>query len=74
MPEIAARIDRQRREGATWQAIADALTAEGVPTVRGGTRWRVSAVQSAAGYVRPPARAKRVDLPDAPRRRSRPGR
>jgi DNA invertase Pin-like site-specific DNA recombinase len=69
MPDVAARIRLQRDAGATWQAIADALNADGVPTVRGGSQWRVSSVQSAAGYVRPPAQAKRVDLPDVPRRR-----
>jgi len=29
----------------TWQAIADRLNAEGVPTQRGGAGWRVSTVQ-----------------------------
>lgn len=67
-PEIAQRIQSSRDAGMTWQAIADALNADQVPTVRGGSTWRVSSVQSAAGYVRPPAAAKRVDLPDAPKR------
>jgi DNA invertase Pin-like site-specific DNA recombinase len=71
MPDVAARIRLERDAGATWQAIADTLNDDGVPTVRGGTHWRVSAVQSAAGYVRPPAKARRVDLPDRPRRRPR---
>jgi hypothetical protein len=34
------------------QAIADALNAEGVPTVRGGAKWRPSSLQSATGYRR----------------------
>lgn len=68
-PAVAALIRSARESGSTWQAIADKLNAENVPTVRGGSLWRVSSVQSAAGYVRPPARAKRVMLPDAPRRR-----
>lgn len=68
-PDLAARIDGMRAAGRTWQAIADALNTEGVPTVRGGSVWRVSAVQSAAGYVRPPAHAGRVALPDVPKRR-----
>jgi len=68
-PEVAARVKIDRAAGSTWQAIADRLNAENVPTVRGGSIWRVSSVQSAGGYVRPPARAKRVVLPDAPRRR-----
>jgi hypothetical protein len=33
----------------TLQAIADALNADGVPTLRGGTQWRPSSVQAAAG-------------------------
>jgi Resolvase, N terminal domain len=69
-PALAARIRTERLRGSTWQAIANRLTDEGVPTVRGGSSWRVSSVQSAGGYVRPPARAKRVILPDAPRRRT----
>jgi hypothetical protein len=36
----------------TLQAIADRLNAEGVPTVRGGAKWRPSSVQAAAGYKR----------------------
>jgi DNA invertase Pin-like site-specific DNA recombinase len=71
MPEVAARIGDLRALGKTWQQIADQLNGDGVPTVRGGQLWRVSAVQSAAGYVRPPARTKRIVLPDAPRRRTR---
>ena len=42
-----------RKSGMTLQAIADTLNAEGVPTVRGGARWRPSSVQTAAGYKRP---------------------
>jgi hypothetical protein len=42
-----------RAEGMTLQAIADTLNAEGVPTLRGGSRWRPSSVQAAAGYKRP---------------------
>ncbi|MEV1331142.1 recombinase family protein [Micromonospora costi] len=71
MPEVAQLISDLRGQGQTWQQIADRLNADGVPTVRGGSQWRVSAVQSAAGYVRPASQAKRVDLPDAPRRRAR---
>ena len=68
-PTVTARIAAERAAGSTWQRIADGLNAEGVPTVRGGTEWRVSAVQSAAGYIRPPARAKSTALPALPRRR-----
>lgn len=68
-PELAARIHAERAEDLTWQAIADRLNEEAVPTIRGGSEWRVSAVQSAAGYVRPAPKEKRVILPDPPRRR-----
>ena len=64
-PDLAERIKRERVDGGTWQAIADGLNDDGVPTIRGGALWRVSAVQSAAGYVRPAARARRVEAPDA---------
>jgi hypothetical protein len=37
----------------TLQAIADVLNEEGVPTLRGGAKWRPSSVQRAAGYRRP---------------------
>ncbi len=52
-PELRERIARMRAEGMTLQAIADRLNAEGVPTVRGGVKWRPSSVQAAAGYKRP---------------------
>lgn len=53
-PDLAERIAQERLDGSTWQAIADRLNAERVPTIRGGLLWRAPAVQSAAGYVRPP--------------------
>lgn len=70
-PELAERIAAERGGGSTWQAIAHRLNAEGVPTVRGGSEWRVSAVQAAAGYVRPPTARKRSALPELPARRRR---
>jgi hypothetical protein len=51
-PDLKERILQMRAEGMTLQAIADRLNAEGVPTVRGGTKWRHSSVQAAAGYKR----------------------
>jgi recombinase len=48
-----------RAQGMTLQAIADQLNEEGVPTVRGGTKWRHSSVQAAAGY----RRDQRTDAP-----------
>jgi DNA invertase Pin-like site-specific DNA recombinase len=53
-PDLRERIVQMRTEGMTLQAIADRLNAEGVPTVRGGAKWRHSSVQAAAGYVRRP--------------------
>jgi Resolvase, N terminal domain/Recombinase len=52
-PHVAQRIAELRERGLSLQAIADALNAEGVPTPRGGARWRPSSVQSALGYRRP---------------------
>jgi DNA invertase Pin-like site-specific DNA recombinase len=66
---LSARIRAMRDEGATFQAIADALNAEGVPTLRGGALWRVSAVQAATGYRRPTAVHRVPDLPSLDRRR-----
>jgi hypothetical protein len=52
-PELMERIARMRADGKTLQAIADHLNAEGVPTMRGGIKWRPSSVQAATGYQRP---------------------
>jgi DNA invertase Pin-like site-specific DNA recombinase len=52
-PKIKRQISRMRGAGMTLQAIADALNEEGVPTVRGGAKWRPSSVQTALGYKRP---------------------
>jgi DNA invertase Pin-like site-specific DNA recombinase len=51
-PGLSQRIVAMRAEGMTLQAIADLLNDEGVPTVRGGAKWRHSSVQAAAGYRR----------------------
>jgi DNA invertase Pin-like site-specific DNA recombinase len=52
-PGLKERIVALRKKGLTMQAIADRLNAERVPTLRGGTEWRQSSVQRAAGYRRP---------------------
>ena len=52
-PSLKQRIVEMRSSGMTLQAIADTLNDEGVPTVRGGAKWRPSSVQAAAGYKRP---------------------
>jgi hypothetical protein len=46
-PAILARIVSLRQEGTPLHEIADILTAEGVPTTRGGRRWWQSTVRSA---------------------------
>jgi DNA invertase Pin-like site-specific DNA recombinase len=51
-PDLTQRINQMRADGMTLQAIADRLNEEGVPTVRGGAKWRHSSVQAAAGYRR----------------------
>jgi peptidoglycan hydrolase-like protein with peptidoglycan-binding domain/DNA invertase Pin-like site-specific DNA recombinase len=56
VPELKERIAAMRAEGLTLQAIADRLNEEGVPTLRGGEKWRPSSVQAAVGYRRPPRR------------------
>jgi len=66
---LADAIRELRDRGTTYQAIADALNAEKVPTLRGAAAWRVSSVQSAAGYQRRASTTPRADLPALPRRR-----
>jgi DNA invertase Pin-like site-specific DNA recombinase len=51
--ELKRRIERMRNAGMTLQAIVDELNDAGVPTVRGGAKWRPSSVQAAIGYKRP---------------------
>ena len=68
-PELRDRIARMRSDGMTLQAIADRLNLEGVPTVRGGAKWRPSSVQGAVGYQRP--RAPRTYALPADRPRGR---
>jgi peptidoglycan hydrolase-like protein with peptidoglycan-binding domain len=53
VPALKERIRAMRASGMTLQAIADRMNAENVPTLRGGIKWRPSAVQSATGYRRP---------------------
>lgn len=65
--EVKQRIAAMRADGMTLQAIADVLNRDGVPTQRGGTEWRVSSVQTAAGYRRPPRPRKVDELPKVDR-------
>ena len=64
-PELVERITTMRASGMTLQAIADALNAQGEPTVRGGTHWRPSSVQAALGYKRRP-KAPNPNAPTTP--------
>jgi DNA invertase Pin-like site-specific DNA recombinase len=57
-PQLKQRIVAMRQGGMTLQAIADTLNHEGVPTLRGGKKWRPSSVQAATGYQRPSRNAK----------------
>jgi DNA invertase Pin-like site-specific DNA recombinase/peptidoglycan hydrolase-like protein with peptidoglycan-binding domain len=69
-PELRERIARMRAQGMTLQAIADRLNEEGVPTVRGGAKWRPSSVQTAAGYKRR-SRPRLESLPGPQRSRGK---
>jgi DNA invertase Pin-like site-specific DNA recombinase len=71
-PDIYDRIRQMHGEGRTLQEIADELSADGVPTLRGGARWRPSSIQTALGYRRPRRETKRSLLPPPrPTRRTR---
>jgi DNA invertase Pin-like site-specific DNA recombinase len=52
-PELVERIAAMRAANMTLSAIAEQLNAEGVPTLRGGKKWRPSSIQAALGYRRP---------------------
>ena len=70
-PALKERVVTMRDQGMTLQAIADALNRDGVPTLRGGAKWRPSSVQSALGYKRP--RRSRAGLPPPRRSATRDG-
>jgi DNA invertase Pin-like site-specific DNA recombinase len=63
---LRKRIAAMRADGMTLQAIADVLNEEGVPTQRGGAKWRPSSVQTAAGYRR---KTRQKGVEDLPRKR-----
>lgn len=62
-PELLDRVRSLRDEGLTLQAIADTLNAASVPTLRGGSTWRPSSIQSVLGRRRRITTRKRVELP-----------
>ena len=47
-PAARQRIIAERAAGRSLRAIAETLTAEGVPTAQGGARWYASTVRHAA--------------------------
>jgi DNA invertase Pin-like site-specific DNA recombinase len=61
-PELVELIAAMRASKMTLQAIADQLNAEGVPTLRGGAKWRPSSIQAALGYRRPGTRDRLPSL------------
>jgi hypothetical protein len=67
-PGLSERIAEMRERGLSMQAIADTLNEDGVPTPRGGARWRPSSVQAALGYRRPRPRLPGAPPRPAPRR------
>lgn len=67
--KLVERVHQLRNEDRSLASICATLTTEGWPTVRGGTTWRPSALQSILGYERPKRRRRRAELPDIPRRR-----
>ncbi|TCK25431.1 recombinase family protein [Pseudonocardia endophytica] len=44
--DVVARVVRERADGRKLREIADGLTADGVPTARGGSTWSTSSVQA----------------------------
>ncbi|MGI4896135.1 MAG: recombinase family protein [Janthinobacterium lividum] len=46
---VVRRIVDEREAGRSWQTIADALTADGVPTARGGVTWTFSSARAVYG-------------------------
>jgi DNA invertase Pin-like site-specific DNA recombinase len=51
-PELVERIAAMRAADMTLRAIAEQLNAEGVPTLRGGKKWRPSSIHATLGYRR----------------------
>ncbi|MBT2269789.1 recombinase family protein [Rhodococcus erythropolis] len=47
--EVTRRIVTERAAGRTFQAIADGLMADGVPTARGGVKWYPATIKAVIG-------------------------
>lgn len=67
-PELAERIRLMRGSGLTLRAICDALESEQIPTLRGGARWRPSAIQAVLGWQRRSRSHRSSPLPALGRR------
>lgn len=59
-PELRQRIVDMHTSGMTLQAIADTLNDEGIPTVRGGAKWRPSSLYGALGRPRSTGRSPQI--------------
>jgi DNA invertase Pin-like site-specific DNA recombinase len=71
-PELVELIHRLRHDdGLSLQQVCRRLMDDGVPTPRGGEKWRPSSLQTILGYTRPAQRRRRAGLPDIPPRRAR---
>lgn len=44
--DVIERVRRERADGSTWQAIADRLNDDGVPTAQGGRCWYITTVRN----------------------------
>ena len=62
-PVLRERILAMRSNGLSFGRIAARLNAESIPTLRGGSEWRASAVRNVCGYRRPKAARPEVELP-----------
>jgi DNA invertase Pin-like site-specific DNA recombinase len=67
-PELAEQIIALKESGLSLQHVCDRLNADAVPTARGASEWRKSAVQAILGYKRRPSRRKIANLPEIARR------
>lgn len=66
-PELLAEIHALRDRGLYLHQIAEVLNERRVPTLRGGSHWRASSIQSALGYRRSrPDRRASLLPPTAP--------
>lgn len=69
-PEVARRIQELKDRGLSYRQIAEQLNEDGIATLRGGKKWRVSSVQTALGYRRPARRRRPTALPAIKRSRA----